>query len=510
MGHGQKKDKSSYAEKKAAFWRAVISQRMSDLRDALVNTAMEAHTRNEEGLTSIMFAALNDKPKSLDCLLDWYERRRESRRKGWVDLLDDNRRTALMMACATGNCEMVESLLRKDAKHELKDDEGLTAREHAVKRKKTAVVQMIDDWLHESEEELVEDGAGNLVSDGLTSSQRSKLKRRQLEAKEGRGLKKEAAPASDADALPAVDLQAKGPVPLWPEVDKVRESVEMLREVHELTVVRAAPEPALEAASGVDPALWFRHGVNRLELRLAPGALRALPGEGLQRLRAMQVLILNDNALASLPDEIGRLRLLRVLEVARNQLEELPPGLAQCRALEAVNVSNNKLSSLEPLAGLSALASIAASGNRLRALDLDWANLPRLHDITVSHNEIQELAAGLGQLSMLETLVAEHNKIKELPGEITLLKKIKVLKLVDGNPIKDPKVVKMLRDDQRKELWKYLEKNAKKAVKKERGPSKKKKGDSDDEQGQEHDALDNENDAENDSDDSFDITMDEL
>ena len=82
-----------------------------------------------------------------------------------------------------------------------------------------------------------------------------------------------------------------------------------------------------------------------------------------------------------------------------------------------------------------------------------------------------------------------------------------MLKLVDGNPIKDPKVVKMLRDDQRKELWKYLEKNAKKAVKKERGPGKKKKGDSDDEQDDEHD---NENDAANDSDDSFDITMDEL
>lgn len=135
-GKGRKNDKASYAEKKAAFWRAVQSQKISDLREGLVSTAMEAQTRNEDGLTSIMFAALNNKEKSLDFLLDWYERRRELRRKGWIDLKDENGRTALMMAAATGKVDIMHALLLKNAKLELKDFNKMDARQHAESKKK--------------------------------------------------------------------------------------------------------------------------------------------------------------------------------------------------------------------------------------------------------------------------------------------------------------------------------------------------------------------------------------
>jgi len=52
---------------------------------------------------------------------------------------------------------------------------------------------------------------------------------------------------------------------------------------------------------------------------------------------------------------------------------------------------------------------------------------------------------------------AEANQIKEVPNELGQLKKLKSLKL-DGNPIKDGKVVRMLSREGKglKELLKYL------------------------------------------------------
>ncbi len=58
-----KKDKSSYAEKKAGFWRSIITQKVFDIRSSLSNTAIEAQTQSDEGLTGIMLAAVNNKPK---------------------------------------------------------------------------------------------------------------------------------------------------------------------------------------------------------------------------------------------------------------------------------------------------------------------------------------------------------------------------------------------------------------------------------------------------------------
>mmetsp|Transcript_40733 Transcript_40733/g.65411 ORF Transcript_40733/g.65411 Transcript_40733/m.65411 type:complete len:502 (-) Transcript_40733:34-1539(-) len=501
MGKAHKKDKMSYAQKKEAFWKAIISQKLRDVRDGLTNTGMEAQTRNEDGLTSIMMAAINNKPKSLDCLLDYYERRRELRRKGWIDIRDDNGRTALMMACAGGNVEMIESLLIKNAKVHLKDDGGMTARDHAVKRGKQDAIKVIDDWLRESEDEVEEDG--QVYTDGLTSTQRNKLKKKQLQAQERRGMKDKAEVEEQVES----DGEELGPTPtpVWPEIAKIVESIKMLRPIHEISVTRDADEGL---AGGIDPALWHLSLINRLQLKLAPGVLQSLQGPSLRHLRKLNTLILNDNALTTLPEELGKLTNLKVLEVARNQLGDLPESFSNLKQLELLDLSYNKLKSTEKLEGISTLATINVCGNELTELDLDYSNLGRLHDLIASHNQITQLPDEIGELARLENLTLDNNKITGLPVGITQLKKITTLKL-EENPIKDSKVVRMLKGDQRKDLWKYLIKisggKGKKSGKKDKAskasaPPPKPPVEEDDE----------EDDAGFVSDDSFDITMEEL
>ncbi len=449
----------------------------------------------------------------MDCLLDWYERRRELRRKGWVNLRDQNGHTALMMAAMQGYVEIMHILLLKNANIHLKDLEGNTARDLAVARNRTAVVEFIDEWLHESDEEAVNGEGNNIIDSGLTSTQRNKIKKREMMAHEQRGVTKSAAVGEDSEEEEEPELSEIGPAPIWPEVAKVVESVEMLRPICEISIQREKPEVELSETNGFDPALWHLRYINRLEVHLAPGIMTKFPGDDLFRLRRLQTLILSGNSLTVLPNEISALRYLKVLEVSHNSLVELPSSIDQCKKLKTIDVSFNELSDLKPLMGLTNLGSLQVSGNKLTSLDLNYANLDHLYDLQASNNFIQELPSGIGQLLGLTQLVAENNRIVALPDELTALKKIKVLKLL-GNPIKDQKVVKMLREDQRKDLWKYLDKigvGGKRGQKGEKKNRKIKNSTGDDSLTYGAKCRSNsENYTGYDTDDSFDITMEEL
>jgi hypothetical protein len=106
------------------------------------------------------------------------------------------------------------------------------------------------------------------------------------------------------------------PEPRWPEVSNWVTSIKLLRPICELSVDQSAPPlpsaaaesqsggavlpPALPAAPGsdpIDPALWYCHTLNRLQLRLAPGSLTSVHPEGLSRLSSLSTLILSGNSL---------------------------------------------------------------------------------------------------------------------------------------------------------------------------------------------------------------------
>ncbi len=75
-------------------------------------------------------------------------------------------------------------------------------------------------------------------------------------------------------------------------------------------------------------------------------------------------LILTDNAIESLPAELGRRPRLQKLMLAGNRLRALPPEMAACRALELVRISANRFDALpEWLPALPRLSWLAFAGN---------------------------------------------------------------------------------------------------------------------------------------------------
>jgi hypothetical protein len=409
-----------------------------------------------------MEAAMKGKIKSLDCLLDWYERRRELRTKGWIELRDDDGgRTALMLAAGEGQIECVKSLLRYGANIHAKDESGKTARDIALARKRTEVVEFIDDTLRPPEE----DDFGEEGPDGvaLTSTQRSKLKKKELKAAEGAAVSKQ-----DSSAVSQVRTDRdKSAVPTWDEVAKLFESFDMLRTIHEVNVSKLDVDE-------VDPALWTCHWLKLLRLKLGAG-FKEIPGPSLANLSELQQLILSGNPnFAQLPDEIGSLRRLRNLELEGCGLTSLPDTIGQLSGLESLNISNNKITVLK-LDGCSSLSLLNVAGNSLKALTLPFEQMTRLSEVRCGRNQITELPAELGSLPSLTIFEGESNQIKELPIELTQLKKIKAFKL-DGNPIADPKIAKLVKEGKGpKDLFSKLEKVEERSSAKKKGGADKSK-----------------------------------
>lgn len=57
----------------------------------------------------------------------------------------------------------------------------------------------------------------------------------------------------------------------------------------------------------------------------------------------VQVLLVSNNRLTSLPDELGRMEQLTDLEVSYNQLTSLPVRMGELRSIRALSLRNNEL-----------------------------------------------------------------------------------------------------------------------------------------------------------------------
>ncbi|MFW5688906.1 MAG: leucine-rich repeat domain-containing protein [Spirochaetota bacterium] len=79
--------------------------------------------------------------------------------------------------------------------------------------------------------------------------------------------------------------------------------------------------------------------------------------------RPLSALALRDNALRSLPEELGLLAGLRVLDVSHNPLEALPDDLRELRSLEELHLDHTRLTALPAwLAELPELQVITIEG----------------------------------------------------------------------------------------------------------------------------------------------------
>ena len=422
----------------------------------------------------------------MEIILDHLRRMREL--NSVYEATDEHDPNVLMMAAAKGRLEIVKLLsnyqgLSKDKLWKAKDDEGETARDYAVSRKKNDVVDFFDGKLveEEEEEESEEDEKNRTFKEEYLDISKGKVKR-----------------STDKKVVEEETSKIEDIVPIWPEVKACLESVKLpdRKDWKRDLIVNFRDEAKKEDgddASNVDKppmppptdfvidrALWRCSALYVLKLELCPGSLKVFPEE-LGLLTGLGTLIISDNMIESLPESIGKLEKLKVLEASGNLFKVLPEGIGQCEKLEMIDVSRNRLTSLKPLSTLTQLVSVHADENDLENLEgLDFSNLERLVDLSCSKNKINTLSDDIGDMvGSLQTLNLSSNQLEEVPSELgNLTKKLQKL-LTSENPIKDPRVRKNLKKAEKggrdlKEALKFLQKQKKKGGGK-KGKKKKRK-----------------------------------
>lgn len=431
------------------WWGCIEKEKLDTVRWVMLHSGLNvASLQNDAGKTGLQIAAEGDKHKALLVILDLLRQKRELADS--IDVADELGRTPLMIAASKGHVKSVDHLVYYGASIVKKSRENKNARDYAVDNKRRDVVQYFDDIEEEKRAEAAGAASGATLdsgvdADGLTSTQRSRLKKKQMaeEARKAMNAAVLAAAAAKGDEEPEDDdgiaaassaatstaalpkLSAAAPAAKWQELQIA--IAEKRREVKVDRVAAAASaadsgDAASSAAAGVaamdisgaggdpvDPVLYHMALLNRLELRV-PNFTTLSPMIG--HLNSLQTLILSGNALVSLPDTIGLLVDLKALDVSRNALTALPDSIAKLAKLEVLDLSDNKLTSLAQLAPLTALLTLKADNNEIVDIDgLNYAGLARLDTLSLSNNKVAALPEEIGQLQALAVLNVADNEI---------------------------------------------------------------------------------------------------
>lgn len=145
--------------------------------------------------------------------------------------------------------------------------------------------------------------------------------------------------------------------------------------------------------------------LSRNQLSTVPAALCQLP---------IQVLILSNNRLVSLPQEIGLMKCLMDLDASCNELCLLPPGVGELSGLRCLRVRRNRLVELP----------VELCGLRLWRLD-------------VGANRLARLPPALRLMTSLQELLLDCNPIVSPPAFLCTRGKVHVFKFLEMEAIKE-------------------------------------------------------------------------
>jgi len=138
--------------------------------------------------------------------------------------------------------------------------------------------------------------------------------------------------------------------------------------------------------------------------------------------------------LRTIPNEVFELENLKVFECVRlgHQQTGLRRSLKyrKARNLEMLILSNNQIESLpDELFELVSLKRLYLDGNRIATLSSGIAKLKNLVTLDLAKNRLTVLPPRLGEMQSLENLILHDNLLRELPFEIGLLGNLKWLSL---------------------------------------------------------------------------------
>lgn len=179
-------------------------------------------------------------------------------------------------------------------------------------------------------------------------------------------------------------------------------------------------------------------------------------GKGLQHVRKLKVLRLDNNRLSKIDfREIGCCSQITTLDISCNNitdisainalpaLEELDvsnnkvskiPDLGRCKKIQELDVSKNQISDLSGLRNISSLTILRVESNKIVSMD-SLGKLRALQELYLSNNRISEVKSFASQFSSLEILDVSNNAITTVEELFTLSSISTLVELaVAGNP----------------------------------------------------------------------------
>ena len=145
-------------------------------------------------------------------------------------------------------------------------------------------------------------------------------------------------------------------------------------------------------------------------LNLSNNQLSSLPPD-LPRLHRLKVIFCSDNAFTELPEVLGDCAALQVVGFKANQITDVS-GAALPAALRWLIVTDNAVKSLPPELGQRpALQKLMLAGNQLRALPAELADAHRLELVRLAANQLPQLPGWLTELPRLSWLALSGNPL---------------------------------------------------------------------------------------------------
>ncbi|GLH09254.1 hypothetical protein R5R35_000069 [Gryllus longicercus] len=171
-------------------------------------------------------------------------------------------------------------------------------------------------------------------------------------------------------------------------------------------------------------------------------------------IKDIEILLLQNNRLRSLPPNIDILSSLRVLDVSSNGLTHIPEEIAVCplvtfaaknnaledeslpkslstmKTLKEINLSGNRLTAFPPqILELSNVKYLYLGGNQITCVPRDIWKLISLQVLYIGGNQLTEVPVTVGKLGNLQALVLSDNQLESLPASIANLKHLRSLLL---------------------------------------------------------------------------------
>eukprot|EP00961_Rhodomonas_salina_P199134 2686146-Rhodomonas_salina.2 len=165
----------------------------------------------------------------------------------------------------------------------------------------------------------------------------------------------------------------------------------------------AAPQPKSSELMGLKITKALRTGTahfENLELKGLPPMLMALD---ISQCMMIKEIYLEDNNLATLPEEFGRFFNIYELRLMNNRLVTLPDSIGALTKLQLLFLRNNAIASIPGTIG----------------------NCEALSTVQLSHNPLAELPSEMGTLSKLRDLDLENTPQLRIPPEEVRLRGLK-------------------------------------------------------------------------------------